>query len=264
MRKAPGTASEDLTCIWVLAGVLSYRLCDRHYECEGCELFHALRGEAPGAGSETATGREDLARDLDLERTINSYVCHLTAGCTLHLDRYYCRSHLWLDRQSTDRVVIGLDGHILRVLYPVSEIVPPPRGAWVRRGEPCGRIRRARMSVPVSAPLSGEVESLNDSLIETLAGRGALDGRDDWLMTLRSTEDPREAANLGRGERALSWYLRNIQLLKSHLRETLAVESSGLDTPLLNDGGQFNLDVEQVMGSERYERLVEALFELQI
>lgn len=247
--------------------MLSYRLCDRHYDCEGCELFHALRGgRAPEVESDTGseTRREARGRDLDLERTINAYVCRLTAGCKLHLDRYYCRSHLWLDPLGNDRVAVGLDGHILRVLYPVSGIVPPGKGALLSRGEPCGWIRRGRVSVSLTTPLSGEVESLNESLVETLGRRGDPGDQDDWLMTLRSTEDPAEAPNLGRGERALSWYLRNIQLLKSHLRESLDVESLGLGTALLNDGGQFNLDVEQVIGRERYERLVEALFELQI
>ena len=49
-----GAADEALPCIWAEAGVLSYRLCDRRYECEQCPLFTALSG---GRGAALPAGR---------------------------------------------------------------------------------------------------------------------------------------------------------------------------------------------------------------
>lgn len=40
-------SGEPLKCIWMLAGVLTYRLCDRQYDCEHCPLDAALRETAP-------------------------------------------------------------------------------------------------------------------------------------------------------------------------------------------------------------------------
>lgn len=37
---------EELKCVWMVAGVLSYRLCNRAYECESCLLDKALQGGA--------------------------------------------------------------------------------------------------------------------------------------------------------------------------------------------------------------------------
>ena len=38
------TAPDSLPCIWMSAGLLRYRLCDREYDCEHCPLDAALRG----------------------------------------------------------------------------------------------------------------------------------------------------------------------------------------------------------------------------
>jgi hypothetical protein len=38
-------------CVWMLSGVLNYRLCDRDLDCEHCPLDRALRGiEGPENG----------------------------------------------------------------------------------------------------------------------------------------------------------------------------------------------------------------------
>ena len=49
MSAAPDRTHAELPCVWVSAGVLSYRPCDREYECEGCPLYLALRGGGAGA-----------------------------------------------------------------------------------------------------------------------------------------------------------------------------------------------------------------------
>ena len=36
-----------LPCVWMSAGVINYRLCDREYECESCPLDTAIRGRGP-------------------------------------------------------------------------------------------------------------------------------------------------------------------------------------------------------------------------
>lgn len=41
------TTADSLPCIWMSAGLLSYRLCDREYDCEHCPLDAALRGAPP-------------------------------------------------------------------------------------------------------------------------------------------------------------------------------------------------------------------------
>ncbi len=268
MSQALDTNTRELPCIWMLAGVLSYRLCDRNYDCETCELFHALRGGGQGRFLEArlpAKRRESISpEETALDAAVSSYLSRLTAGCELHLDRPYCPCHFWLRTESDHRVTLGLDGHLLRILYPIDDITLPHVGVLLRRMEPCGWITRGRMAIPLSAPLSGEIEAVNEAGLKNIRALSTLTDCEDWLVSLRTQEDPNLAPGLYRGEETLIWYLRKLQLLKRYLRESLVAGAAALAGATLTDGGTLNMNVEQVLGRERFEALVEQLFHLQI
>lgn len=38
-----------LPCVWMSAGLVSFKLCDREGECEGCPFDRAMRGLPSGA-----------------------------------------------------------------------------------------------------------------------------------------------------------------------------------------------------------------------
>ncbi|UCF20625.1 MAG: hypothetical protein JSU87_04220 [Gemmatimonadota bacterium] len=261
---------EELPCIWTLAGVLQYRLCDRGYACEDCELFHALRGRRSLSGMDS----EDLGKPSgarpgpDLERAgedlVGAYLSRLTAGCELHLDRPYCHSHFWLQQIDGDRVRLGLDGHLLRVLYPIDDITLPHVGVLLKRGEPCGWITRGRLAIPLEAPLSGEVDAVNQTYVDEVRRHGGPNGGEEWLLRLEAYEDIETAPGLYRGEDALLWHLRTLKLLKRYLREALATSQDSEVGLTLTDGGAANINVEQVLGREAFETLVGEMFHLQI
>ncbi len=44
---------DELRCVWMSAGILSYQLCDRAFDCDHCALDQAMRPHfAPGAAAE--------------------------------------------------------------------------------------------------------------------------------------------------------------------------------------------------------------------
>lgn len=55
-----------MPCVWMSAGLVAYKLCDRGFECEGCPFDRAMRGalpprprpedEEPGRGDATRRG----------------------------------------------------------------------------------------------------------------------------------------------------------------------------------------------------------------
>lgn len=263
---ASGTGDrEELPCIWVLAGVLSYRLCGRNYECERCELFHALQG---GGGQDpalecaaAAAPPSDATAAVDCQ--VNPYVWRLLEGCELHLDRPYSPGHTWLREEGPERVAVGLDGHVMRIIRPVDDIVTPRVGAWLKRGEPCGWIMRGRAAIPLHTPLSGEVLVVNDRYRSAVRrGKSTGDG-DQWLFRLAAHEAVDDVPELYRGERTLLWFLEKIQLLKRHLREAVAPGTPAALGSIMADGGAPP-SVEMVLGRERFEALVEELFHMQI
>jgi glycine cleavage system H lipoate-binding protein len=261
---------EELPCIWVSAGVLSYRLCDRNYDCEGCELYHALRGR-PGGRNEPGqlySDRRDSLRSSPTERVVDemvtSYLYRLGSGCELHLDWPYSASHFWLHQLEDGNIAIGLDCNLLRMLFPSDDITLPHVGVLTRRGEPCGWITRGRLAVPLTAPISGTVGAVNDAYVERLKEPRPVCGSGEWLLNLTPDEALADVPGLYRSEDTLVWYLRKIQLVKHHLRAALnAADVQALGVTLA-DGGELNWDLEEVLGRDRFEALVDDLFHLQI
>lgn len=269
MAGSPLQSNEELPCIWVLAGVLSYRLCDRNYECEQCELFHALRGHGCGAAAVSEYLPVDEASELEpaqaaVEDQVNTYVSRLIAGCELHLDRPYTAGHFWLRDCGADGVTAGLDGHVMRVLHPVDDVVAPRVGVLLKRNEPCGWIVRGRVTIPLETPISGEVVTVNQAYLERVRSGAVSGDGDEWLLRISPRESLDAVPDVYQGDRTLVWFLRKIRLLKRSLREVVAVEGQAALGPTLADGGVTNLNVEQVLGRERFEALVDRLFHMQI
>lgn len=50
------TPAGGLPCIWMSAGLVAYKLCDRGFECDGCPFDQAMRG---GTAAPARRGRRD-------------------------------------------------------------------------------------------------------------------------------------------------------------------------------------------------------------
>ncbi len=266
MRQESSAVREELPCIWAQAGVLSYRPCDRHYECDGCPLFRALQGGSGAVESEELETADHGARSTAvspwqaaLDAHVSAHLSRLIAGCTLHLDRAYSAGHWWVDDTKAPELTLGIEGLVLRVLHPVDDIVASPAGVWLRRSEPCGWILRGHTSIPLHAPIGGEVTEVNGHFLDTLRVWSTFGIGDDWLIRLNAHEDPQTVAGLYRGDEALARLLKNIQLLKHALREAAGQQVDGVGVTLA-DGGEPHLDLAAVLGHVRFAALVDAMF----
>lgn len=260
-RSGEAVSVPEQACVWMLAGVLNYRLCDRDYDCDSCELYHALHG-TPGVQLPVDVPRADRTR-LDEPDPADVCVRHLIEGCALHLDRAYSRGHFWLRPHEDDLWDVGLAAHMFRFLYRVDDLVLPRAGVRLKRGDPCGWMTRGRLSVPLTAPISGDVAAVHDEAVNVVRASG---GRNDgqWLYRTRPLEDPEHTPGLRHGEDAVALYLETVHVVKRYLRESLDGPSVAEVGRTLDDGGTPHWDLEAVLGQDRYERLVDELFHMQI
>lgn len=258
--------SRDLPCIWMLAGVLNYKVCHREYDCEDCEVHMALQGRlpAPGAG-EFKPARENARwkerENSALEEQISTSFSRIMKGSKLYLDRCYSPTNFWLRPGSDDTVIGGMDENILRILHPVTEIVPPEPGKQLRRNQFCGILVRNEMTIPLHSPISGEVVAVNEHYLdEVYDPDGEPYQEPSWLFRLTPRENVHSVDDLCRGEEMLRWYLGRIRLLKHYLRDAISragVESVGMT---MADGGEAETNLEMIMGEEQYREFVEELF----
>lgn len=251
----------ELPCVWVSAGVLSYRLCDRQYDCEGCQLYHALKREAQG-GSEAVTlaagtGAEAAPESAGADDPVARLLAALGTGCTLHLDRAYSAEGLWLAAEPGELVRVGMDDYTLRLLQPADDVVLPRPGVWLRRGAPCAWIHRGRMQIPLHAPLSGEVLEVHSCPTVTAPAGEPETAR--WWFVLKPHESLAMATGLYRNEALLNWFLGRVRAVHERLNGAMTLKGAGVG-PVANDGGKPSGNLELVLGRGSFESLVGTLF----
>ena len=252
-------SSEELPCVWSLAGVLGMHPCDRGYDCDSCELFHALSGRR-AAGEESPVRAPILSqREREIEADVGRIVSEVMNGCRLDLDRWYGRDGIWLSSGGAGDLDVGLVGCVWRVLQPVREVVPPRSGLSFERGETCGWLVRSDRAIPIRVPVSGTVTDVNEQVVSNVQRSGQVDGPDSWLFRINSSMNPAEVSRLFRGEDTLVWHLRKLRILKGYLREALDTAGEGVGL-VMADGGYPETNLESILGTDRFSALVEALF----
>lgn len=269
MSRLNRESPQELPCVWVHAGVLSYRPCHRNFECESCELFHALSGphqdrkeagvarqdtQVPGRLQEAGEGRIDP----EIEEAVTAYLTQLTEGCDLHLDLPYSPGHFWLKEAEEGEVLIGLDCQTLRILFPVEDFTLPKPGVWLKRGEAMGWVQRGHRVIPLLSPISGEVREVNHELVREILERGFPWSQARWLIRVTPHEPLADIPDLLRGQTMLGWYQRKLNLVREYL-----LDAMDPGTPMgqtLNDGGALNRNLEEVLGSYPFQELLDRMF----
>lgn len=249
---------QELPCIWVLSGVLSYRLCDRDYECDGCELYHALSGEgkASGCATERTAGApaEAVSASSPTGRA-SSHLSYLLAGCRLYLDRPYRPPHFWLVESEGDLITVGLDGTLLRMLHPIRRVVSPGPGLRLERDQPCGWIAREHKAIPFKMPIAGEVVETNASYGDATDPCGLREG-EDWLFRVSPSESLDVVPGLVRAEETLSWAADRLRAVRRAIVASVSLPAEASVGPVLADGGAPQPSLERVIGRSSFEELI--------
>jgi glycine cleavage system H lipoate-binding protein len=128
-----GSRRTHAPCIWVSAGLLSWYLCDRDFDCDRCPLHHALTRAARRLPRGTASWPED---------------CRYTAG------------HLWVRQRSERQVQIGITPFGAELLHPVERWEPAPAGE-LDAGNPLITAHTMAGRVALALPFEAEIESFN-------------------------------------------------------------------------------------------------------
>jgi len=223
-----------LPCVWMLAGILSYRLCDRGYDCERCPLDAALQGSASPASSRARASRWEFPGD-----------------------RLYHPRHGWVQPLADSRARVGLDVLAARLLDRLSAAVLPAVGARLEPGGTIGWFADEGELIPVRAAVPGVVERVNrraQSDPALIAGSPYGEG---WLLELRCDANPASIPHLlpaGQAERRAA-----LQLARLCREAKLSTEASELVGATLADGGEPTGRLRQAGGPERYHRWIVAL-----
>lgn len=159
-------------CVWMCAGLISYRLCSRDFDCEHCPLDAALRGESSSRGNVVAMLQH--ARNSD----------------TVPGDRLYSAGHEWLQQSADEPDVwrVGIDAFAAAIIGSADSISFDGTRLLHQRGDTVCTIDAGVGQVYVGAPIAGRLVRTNDALQQSAAELVQDPYENGWLFEVGAHE----------------------------------------------------------------------------
>lgn len=265
-------------CVWMTAGLVSYKLCDRDFDCEHCPLDAALRGE-PRSPSRGFAGALPASAAFPL-RFVPSF-----PEARLYTSGHLCLRAVGESDKSPRGFRIGLDAFAAALLGRCPGVRPVAPGVFLQIGESCCELDLEAGVLSLGAPLVGRVGSHNPALETTPEWAVTAPYGDGWLLELETDTPLRGKSGGSGGPPALldpDEAREQARLDLRHLRRRLALhwltqteepERTGRDAgdpdpgetawaavgPSLADGGVPLLDLRRLLGDRSWLALLREL-----
>ncbi len=224
----------DQRCVWMTAGVLTYQLCDRNFECAGCSLDAAMRN---------SYGRPASVMSHPVDRI------HLRPG------RFYTSEHCWVDLLGPDRVRIGVEPGFARRLAEADGISLPPAGKMLKEREAAVWCRFDDAMVPVRLPFDLRVRESN-RLVRSNPALLAHDPYDQgWLLEADVKPEHLDGQRVMSAREAEKVYQKDEEAFRSAIASSTA-SGLGVAGPTMQDGGEPATTPLMMLGAARYCALI--------
>ena len=251
----------ELTCIWMDAGLVAYKLCSYEFECERCPFDAEMRT------SGLTLGRRTLEKEAPLaEEAAEGFSPQLMQEC------FYHRGHTWVRSEvgppgDRVRVRVGVDAFAAEVLLRVKDVVLPQRGSAIHQGLVFCWVLCGSNTLPIAAPISGRVVAANPRLRDRPKLVNTDPYGEGWFVSVEPRDLERELAKLLKGKRAASWMAnerKKFERLRSLLRWPIhpsPVPRSKTEVGVtMADGGERLGEVEDAASLGRYFGFITQFF----
>lgn len=229
-----------LPCVWMSAGLVAYRLCDREFDCDGCPLDAALRGGTAAAGDPVERPAVRAGR----------------RAAEFPEDRRYSTGHLWVQALDGDGegLRVGLDGFASHL---IAGCVAVHCGAIPRQlsdGELLCEIELAQGALPIAAPFSCRMLRWNGALAGDPTPVWTDPYGAGWIADVDADGGPAPDGLLTAAEARKQAEL-DLRGFRRRAALYLLADTAEVGT-CLADGGRMITDMRQLLGKERYLQLL--------
>jgi glycine cleavage system H lipoate-binding protein len=258
----------ELRCIWMEAGVVNYKLCDRNLDCDSCPFNVEVRQNRENAL--TSAGRPRPATHQHADGTATSETVFADAVTEMlgqvsdeqvPGDRLYHRSHFWLKRMDNSVCRIGIDHVAAGLLRPVLSLVRSTVPTVLQMHEPCCWLVVSKGTISVPSPVDGMLQSFNPALFEHPSLLDTDPYGEGWMMEV-------VVRSKGRGLQDFELSSEQPELQR---KQTNGIRKTFLDSyrrrqpsvgATMYDGGTEVPDVEVMLGARNYFDVVNRIFRI--
>jgi glycine cleavage system H protein len=262
----PLIPEKELKCVWMTAGLVSYKLCKYEMQCEKCPLDWELRNISRTPSSDGRTSRE--VESTDSEKTLmpppseegkpgDEFLKEAPSLFSIQESLFYHPGHTWIKVEKADVVRVGVDGFLAGLLTKVNVIILPLSGRQGAQGKNLCSIIQEEGILHIVSPVSGLILSVNQKLKDQpeLIRRDPLG--EGYLLTLKPKNLQRDQKHLLSGEEAFTWGRKEWERLKEALVSEFPPERGRLGITM-QDGGILLREVKKLIDPRRYIHLVSA------
>lgn len=248
--------AEPLKCVWMLAGVVAYKLCDRQYECDDCPFDLALRESAPLHPVRAVTTVPVSNRPSALNVWDQASEGIGVQGYELARGLFYDRGHTWARIEEGGMVRVGLDDFGQKLAGRIYAVTLPEPGAQVKQGWASWAIAHQVGETTLAAPVTGVVQQVNEKLALNPSLLNRSPYGQGWAMLIQPKQLVEDLERLYYGEHAQQWYEQEVWRLSQELKNAMA--SSRPDVGVtLQDGGSRIEDLTRAISASQVQHIID-------
>ena len=232
IKSYPLIPEEERKCVWMATGFISYKLCDRSYQCETCPLDQAIKNEELGEDDlGTPCGKVSPLEENGMEGSLKS-----DSSIRINGSIFYHPDHCWVQVENPEKVKVGIDDLLTQLIMNVKVVILPQVGSFYGQGECCAHIIRDDYILPVISPLSGSIQTVNHRLTKEPELIIADPRGEGWLITMKPRNLESDLKKFLLGRKALSWYQRKEKKIIARTDLMLKHDPQAVG-PTMQDGG---------------------------
>ena len=254
-------------CIWMEAGIIDFKLCDRNHNCDDCPFNEIMRRGGDSQQIDNfikhteyinvkESGYKDKTKYLnDFKKSFDIF--EKFRRFTFNPDIYY-GSYYWYVKLANKNIVqIGLNDNAIKMLPPLKDIIISQPDVMLKKDQSLCWLFTNIGSFYLKAPLNGKVTRINPELLSIINTFN--ENQKVWILELFATDLQYQIKNLVKGVKAKQFLIDQQNLIINTFKSQVKKISNELG-PTLQDGGIPLFRLENVIGPHKYLDIIIQLF----
>ncbi|HEU4390929.1 MAG TPA: glycine cleavage system protein H [Blastocatellia bacterium] len=248
------TTNHTPKCVWMLAGVVDYKLCDLEYDCERCPFDRVIQ-----SGTQRVNETVDI-RNCGFDEQPGRLGAVRSGPDSYYLPPalFYHPAHVWARVEDGGRIRAGLDDFAQMLIGRIYSVTLPEDDSRVGPGEACWRVAHQAGETALLSPVSGKIVHTNQKLVQSPSLINRDPYGDGWALVIEPSDLERGLKPLLYGQQAQSWNQSEVDKFQRTANDLLNTSSAGAGETL-QDGG-LQRDFMSELNGEQLRRLISSFF----
>ena len=266
--KNAGASRKDDYCIWMNAGLVAYKLCDREFKCEECPVDDLMRKESELKDQHPLSSlyamREGMAKahfrspKEHFEQSLEDFFQPLLS-VQLPTDRLYTKCHTWVHNDTSSTTTIGVDHIGAYFLQPIVSVVLPQTPSRIEYKSPCTWLVLREGTIALRSAVAGIATESNNNLLERPYLLLDDPYNSGWLLRIKKSDGKQPRSELFTSDDFTPLFYEEVRGVRDKFAEAFRKSQPSVG-PTLLDGGEPVKSVQEILGQKKYFEIICKLF----